>query len=163
MIYNGETIYGHIDYNIRMLLENDSGIFRSSSHIIVTRLDSISKIANSHIPNLIKQAGFHCRSLGMSIVVLSDEIAQMHKHLNLFTGFDEMWLCGEKPSAKIYEEISILPPILLPEDVPCKKIEDWMDKNHCHGGFADGDGLNFVCRSNDLLAFLQNIALKIDD
>ena len=131
------------DTFIADLVEEHPEFVESFPFALVTSLDSSSP---SSLPNVRRALAEHVdgfQEVGSGVLLSGEQLILLARRYLLFTHFDEVWLFREAPMVSKPEEVSIVAPYDLGEEVP-PEVADWMGRSGCVVGLGDGDGLNYV-------------------
>lgn len=112
--------------------------------VLVSMIDSTPRVRR--LPSLVPLL----ETLGVFYTTVDDDViigipaffALVDEH-DFLSGFDEVWLCAEKPGAGKPEGLRITSDTPLGPEPP-SGLADWMLESSCGTGLGDGDGLNFA-------------------
>ncbi|HEV7280604.1 MAG TPA: hypothetical protein VGN57_10400 [Pirellulaceae bacterium] len=152
IVSHGKYVAGWLDSSVGDMLGALPKASRSTSHALVTCLDSDPRPSNllRRSPELLAIAK-SCRQVGNGFSVPTSLLIERRE--TLFHGFDEVWF-GRS-------EFVVPPPrqatIVGPDRVDAGAIGAlgaWMSKSDCSLGLGDGVGLNVVAKASGLMRFL---------
>jgi hypothetical protein len=103
-----------------------------SSGDVATMADVLSPLARSRVD--VQRVG---RDIAVPLEQLKEELLE-----DLFTGFDEVWLCRSRPVSGKTLDVRITSDY-EPSAVP-RELAIWMDAEQCAIGLGDGVGLVVV-------------------
>jgi hypothetical protein len=83
------------------------------------------------------------------LVVSGATLCQLALELELFTGFDEIWVPSSFSTARPPRDASLTAPVQL-TDPPPRSLRDWFLLSGWRLGIGDGFGLNFVSSDREL-------------
>ena len=131
------------DSFIADLIEEHPEFVESFPFALVTSLDSSHPTSLPNVRRALAEHVDEFREVGSGVLLSGQQLVLLARKYLLFTHFDEVWLFREAPMVSKPEEVRIVAPYDLSEEVP-NEVADWMDRSGCVVGLGDGDGLNYV-------------------
>lgn len=110
---------------------------------LITSLDSSHPTSLTNVRRALAEHVNEFREVGSGVLLSGQQTVLLARKYLLFTHFDEVWLFREAPLELKPEEVGIVAPYNLGEDVP-PEVANWMYRSGCIVGLGDGDGLNYV-------------------
>ena len=131
------------DSFIADLVEEHPEFVESFPFALVTSLDSSPPTSLPNVRRALAEHVDEFQEVGSGVLLSGEQLILLARKYLLFTHFDEMWLFREAPMVSKPQEVSIVAPCDLSEEVP-PEVADWMWRSGCVVGLGDGDGLNYV-------------------
>ena len=98
---------------------------------------------------LLSRLGSRYAEVGDDVAVDVSTLLDLIEKHDLFSGFDEIWLCPRDPESAKPSDVRLTSDVSLGPDPP-PGLAEWMRSAGCFAGLGDGDGLNFATFSPDL-------------
>jgi hypothetical protein len=131
------------DSFIADLVEEHPEFVESFPFALVTSLDSSPPTSLPNVRRALAEHVDEFQEVGSGVLLSGEQLILLARKYLLFTHFDEVWLFREAPMEPKPQEVSIVAPYDLSEEVP-PEVADWMWRSGCVVGLGDGDGLNYV-------------------
>lgn len=122
-------------------------------YALVTCLDSSFDLSPAVERNSSLRDLRELKILGSGFFLKTADLLKIERKSRLFFGFDEIWLCSQKPSTAKPKSIVITGPDRI-RDRERNRLSEWMEKNHCSLGLGDGTGMNFCAKLNAVGKYL---------
>src|SRR5829696_6216622 len=118
------------DLFIADLVAERPGFIESFPFALITSLDSSAPTSLTNVRRALKEHVDDFREVGSGVLLSGQQTIVLARKYLLFTHFDEVWLSGEAPMGPKPEEVSIVAPCNLSEEVPTE-VADWMQHSGC--------------------------------
>jgi hypothetical protein len=145
---------GWINADIREVVE--TGLLSQFSSVLLTSIDSTTDLPNG-IGKRVAELDPGCAFLGKGVIVPGQALERAAAALNLFNGFDELWCFERAPSAPVLNDLSLVAPFNIENDLVPSRLISWMAETDCKLGLGDGIGLNYATRVDALVTTLERL------
>jgi hypothetical protein len=151
-------MFGWLDSSLAIISRERPEIFEACDVIVVTVLDSDTRVSETTTAKHIVSEWPQCKLWGKSLIIPGRDLVAVAGSVPLFTGFAEVWCFDKLPLKPKPERVSILPPLNLDEDMLPAIVKEWMFSSACRLGAADGIGLNCVTSDPAIGEVLSTVA-----
>ena len=155
-----DYVAGWLDSSVHDLLEILTPITASSKYALITCLDSNLNPASirDKSPEL-KLLAKKMQIVGKGLLLPTDLLLETTLQKRIFFGFDEVWFFPNKNIEPKPDGASIVGPARLTR-ARFNKLGKWMSANSCSMALGDGDGLNFIIRTQGLAKLLLGFSIE---
>lgn len=147
--------FGWLDTCIQAFLNDQRSVVARYAYALISSIDSATDLTKLPTGLAITRRFKQCAFLGTGLAVPAGSLALIGKELNLFNGFDEVWLSMEEPKVSKPDGVFLVALLNLREEKIPLGVCDWMRSSGCALGPGDGEGLNYVTRDETVANALQ--------